>query len=392
MQVDLVSLDNDAAECATARCVHPQAFEHRVEELGARLAQATFGIFPETGERVEQFEFDIANKNKPGTTSNATGRIVIFNGTQALQPDDTALAFLIAREMGRVIGQHHDENSATRILISVVAGVLFPTSNLFSTTALSQTAYSSTLAASAASTAASMVGSKLALDNLKPEQLSEADSIALALLTHIGMKPRDVAASLARMKEVPGQDAWSRDFYASVERVQAIKGGAPEIQVAEAATSPHLNESMLLEKQETRLVTVPINESYTDEEIALQDREEAVSPSIVVVVRPATRPSTETAKIKAASKPETKTVAKVKQDKKEKVATQATTKKTAVAKAKGTPKVSAKSTTQAPIRKPMSVKATTQHTHKHVANTTSAETTRIKKAVKAASNPPKPVL
>lgn len=338
MQVDLVSLDSDAAECATVRCVPTQAFKQRVEELGARLAQATFGIFPETGERVEQFEFDIANKNKPGSTSNATGRIIIFNGTQALQPDDTALMFLIAREMGRVIGQHHDENSATRILISVVAGVLFPASSLFSTTAVSQTAYSSTLASTAASTATSLVGSKLALDNLKPEQLGEADSIALALLTHIGIKPRDVAVSLARIKEFSGQDAWAQDFYASVKRVQAIKNHVPETQITETAakaptaTSPHLHESIPMTIQEVKRVALPVNEPYASEEIALQHGEDdAPIPPVVVVIAPAIQPVAET----GGGKNTAKAVAKPEQSKKEKIATGKTTKKPPANKPKG---------------------------------------------------------
>jgi hypothetical protein len=394
MQVDLIDLDNDTATCAISPCTQPKDFEKRIEDLGARLALAAFAVFPDASERVEQFEFDVANNNVPGSTSNSTGRIVIFNGTQLLQPDDTALAFLIAREMGRVIGQHHDENSATRLLISVVVGVLFPASNLFSTTAISQTAYSSTMASTAASTATSMLASKLALDNIKPEQLSEADSIALALLTQIGIKPRDVAASLARMKEIPNQDAWARDFYASVERVEAINGNAPETQVAEAAkapkaTSPHLNESMLPEPQETQVVAVPINDPYTAEELTLQKVDEPASKPIVVEVRPKAQVAGEMATAKTTIQPAVKILTRVNQGKKRNIPARTTTK--AVAKPKGT-QASSKSAVKVETRKASATKTTTQAAHKQSSRSSPPENTHAKKALKAASRQPKPVL
>ena len=400
MQMDLVGFDHQDTNCATETCAQEQTFEQRVEETGGRLAQAAFGIMPELGERVEQFEFVVADKQKPGSTSNASGKIVIFRGINALKPDDIALSFLIAREMGRVIGQHHDENSATRILVSVIAGVLFPASNLFSTSAVSQTAYSSTLATTAASTATSLVGSKLALNSLKPDQMNEADSIALGLLEHIGIKPHQVVASLAQLQEIQNKDGWARDFYASAKRVGEIKETIPEnhpaqvlAAIPEAAPPKHVESPVRVAVPDTPVRTVQISEPSL--EIATPEiaEPEAVAGSETsVAVAPAVRTAIKMAKALP------KTVLKKKEGAAEKpVVLRKQVAKTGtlrvVAKVKNPVQLAAKATLQPLAQKSLTARVGGQQPkHSHLAKSMLHDTTRIKKSIKAAAHPPKPVL
>ncbi len=204
-------------------CTLNQLFDQQVAQTGSRLAQAAYALFPDLGSRLNSFEFVVADKSKAGSASNARGKIVIFRGVQQLQLNEPALAFLMAREMAHVIGQHHGENSATRVMIAVLAGVLFPVSNLFNGTAATQTAFSSTAATTAASSVTSYVGSKLALASLKPEQISEADLIALGLLEHLGWTHQDVAASLAGIPQLEQSDGWAEDFRTSIANLDAFK-------------------------------------------------------------------------------------------------------------------------------------------------------------------------
>jgi hypothetical protein len=239
MRLNLASAGSPSNRCEPDGCSMDQQeiqqFDQRVQQTGSRLAEAAYSVFPDLGERVKRFEFAVAEKDKPGTTSNARGKIIVFRGVQKLQPDDTALAFLMAREMGGVIGQHHAENSATRILISVLAGVLFPASNLLNTTAATQTAFSSAMATTALSTATSYVGSRLALANIKPEQLNEADFIAMALLDHLGWETGEITASLAALPPIEHKNSWTEDFSTSVARLEALdkKLPADTIEIAE---------------------------------------------------------------------------------------------------------------------------------------------------------------
>lgn len=248
MRLSLATTGNINKTCEAESCTLDQQFDQQVQHTGNRLAEAADVLFPTLNDRVGNFEFVVADKSKPGSTSNARGKVVIFRGVQQLQLNDTALAFLLAREMGHVIGQHHAENSATRIVIAVLAGVLFPASNLFNTTAATQTAFSSTAATTAASSATSYIGSKLALDNVKPEQSSEADFIALGLLEHLGWKPQDVATAIAALPPLDTRDSWAEDFSVSVTRLEALNDSLRSTALVakqEIVSAPETNDPKL---------------------------------------------------------------------------------------------------------------------------------------------------
>lgn len=188
--------------------------------VGYRLALAAYATYPDLGKTVSEFQVEIAEKSELGSASNSTGRIVIYRGVQQLGLDDAGVAFLLAREMGHVIAQHHAENSGTRILLSIAAGVLFPALNLFNGSAqVAQATSATTLGTTVASTATSYVGSKAIMAGLRPDQLSEADTVALVLLDREGWHVHDVANALTNTVVAQGYNGWAEDFRLSMARV-----------------------------------------------------------------------------------------------------------------------------------------------------------------------------
>lgn len=245
MRIKLATASTVAAPCAGVECTRNQAFDEQVQALGSRLALAAFDNYPDLLKRVSVFQFEMAEKAEPGTASNAAGKIVVYRGVQELGLDEAGVAFLLAREMGHVIGQHHDENSATRILLSVAAGVLFPALHLFSGTAVAQQATQATsvttLTSAAASTAASYVGSQAILAGIKPDQLSEADLIALGLLEKEGWHLHDVASVLNLAEGIKASDAWAEDLRISITHLQALDAADQSTDISSQAGAIVLN-------------------------------------------------------------------------------------------------------------------------------------------------------
>jgi Zn-dependent protease with chaperone function len=161
---------------------------------------------------------------------------VVFSGTRALELSDPALAFILGREMGHVIGRHHNENTATRIIVSVLAQVLLPVSGLFralallpaasSAAAASATTAAATAGSAAAATAASFLGSSAVIATYWPQQLAEADTIALTVSAHLGHDPQETADALAEAeRRLAGDSSWPRDLRASAGHVAQIAQG-----------------------------------------------------------------------------------------------------------------------------------------------------------------------
>jgi Zn-dependent protease with chaperone function len=260
MRIQLATAPSINTPCVGVECEQNREFDQRVQQLGARLAVAAFDAYPDLNKRVSHFEFAVAEKADFGSTSNARGRVVIYRGMQNLDLEDAALAYLMARELGHVVGQHHDENSATRILLSVAIGVLFPALHLFSGTSTLAQATSATSAttvtSTVASTATSYLGSKVVLASIKPDQLSEADSIALGLLENLGWSRHDIATALQASSHLEGKSAWVEDFRVSVGRMKALDEEAEK-----AAFSLNAEEANL----QTEQYALP--ETDTDETI-----------------------------------------------------------------------------------------------------------------------------
>lgn len=229
MKLSLVTAANADSSCAGAECELDRAFDQSVLRLGTRLAQAAYEAYPDLGKRVGKFEFIIAEKTDPGSTSSASGTVVIFRGAQKLRLDEETLGFLIAREMGHVIGRHHDENAATGIWFSVLAAVFMPVTSIISgSAALAQTA-SASAASTALTSAASFVGSRITIASYKSDQLHEADVIAVDLLDRMGWSRSDVADALVAHTRVMGDDVWSKDLRVSAEDVVKLAGAQNSI-------------------------------------------------------------------------------------------------------------------------------------------------------------------
>jgi Zn-dependent protease with chaperone function len=241
MRAHLATAKSIDTPCADDECTPSREFDQQVQQLGARLAKSAFDTYPDLVKRVSRFEFVVAEKEELGSTSNAAGKVVVFRGVQELYFDEQALAFVIAREMGHIIGRHHDENSGTSIFFSVLVGVLFPASNIFHGAALanatSSTTVLTTTATTAASSATSYVGSQVLLASVKPDQLREADSIAVKLLAGLGWSGRDTADILEACTQVDGDSAWAKDFRVSVGYVKTRE---EEIATASADTGVEL--------------------------------------------------------------------------------------------------------------------------------------------------------
>lgn len=206
-------------ECAEAECVQYSEFDHRVSQVGARLALAAYQVYPSLAERVPALEFSVADKTEPGTASTAGGQVVVLRPVSTLVTSDEALSFVIAREMGHIIGQHHEENTAFSMLTSVVTTILAPVAKVAKLLASFSSGVSAA-GASAAVTAGSFAGSQMLIESYRPKQREEADDIAIALLKPLGYQPARVAAGFSQQElKAPGR--WVRELHASVQRLAA---------------------------------------------------------------------------------------------------------------------------------------------------------------------------
>lgn len=229
MRLQLVVTADAIGKCTDSECDASSEFALRVARLGERLADNAFAIYPDLHQRIGRFEFVIADKAEPGTMSNASGTVVIFSGTRAIELSDTVLAFVLARELGHVIGQHHNENTATRIIVAVLAQVLLPMSGILRSISLlsgaSGAAAASATTATATTTAASFLGSKAMIANYWPKQLGEADTIALTILARMSYDPQETADALAATEQRLDDSGWPQDLRASAGHVAQIAQG-----------------------------------------------------------------------------------------------------------------------------------------------------------------------
>jgi predicted Zn-dependent protease len=227
MRLQLATTADALYKCTESECDASKDFEMRVARLGERLADKAFELYPDLHERIGRFEFVTSDKAEPGTTSNASGTVVVFSGTRALELSDPALAFILAREMGHVIGRHHNENTATRIIVSVLAQVLLPMSGLLRALALVPAASSAAAASAttATATAGSFLGSRAVIATYWPQQLAGADTIALSVLARLGYDPQETADALAEAEQRLDDSSWPQDLRASSGHVAQIAQG-----------------------------------------------------------------------------------------------------------------------------------------------------------------------
>ena len=225
----------DAPACREAACAADRAFDQRMLVLGKRLADVAYRQHADLQLRFPRFEFVVADKADPGTTSSAGGTVVIYRGVQRLDLEDAALAFVLAREMSRIIAGHHDENVTTSILVAVVAQILFPVLNIgallvgsAASTAAATSAAGSGLAATALTSAASFAGSRALQAGYRPQQVREAEIMAMDLLGAARWEGRKVSAQLLALRPaLPEEAAWTGELRESALRIADLMQGPP---------------------------------------------------------------------------------------------------------------------------------------------------------------------
>lgn len=216
-----LSVKPDAGACDLALCEANQAFDARVSAIGRYLAKAATILHPQQTALIQRMTFSVADKKDAGTASNNKGNVVIFRGVQHMQLSDDALAYVIAREMGHVLGGHHVTNTSTKLLISAIASVVFPVAAIISaSSAAAQASTATSLVTSAASTATSMAGSEIAMAKMKPTQLQNADELAYQIMEKLEWDMRSVNSVLIQ-GEAP-QTAWMLDLEQSRLQLERV--------------------------------------------------------------------------------------------------------------------------------------------------------------------------
>lgn len=251
MRLQLVTAA-DAPACSESECVADRAFDQRILAIGRRLADVAFRQHPDLHLRFPRFEFVVADKRDPGAASSSAGTVVIYRGIRVLELDDAALAFVLAREMSHVIDGHHDENVTTAILVGVAAQILFPILNLpalisgsAATTAAATSAATTTVTTTAVASAASFAGSRALRASFRPQQVIEAESMAMDLLAAAGWDGREVAEQLQEMPPpLPDSPAWTEELRESMRRIASLMQGPPLLDPPSSQASQMLPRSI----------------------------------------------------------------------------------------------------------------------------------------------------
>jgi predicted Zn-dependent protease len=209
LNLTLASLAGVSTPCAGVQCEVDKGFERQVERIGTRLAESAYDAHPDLRLRVPQFRFIVAEKAEGGSSSDASGTIVIYRGVRKAALEEETLAYLMATEMGHVIAGHHEEKSAAAVWSSLLVQVLLSPANLARGVAF------------LASSTASAFGKKLMSGGADPERLMEADAIALGLLQRQGWADQDVSGSLRGYADRLGRDSWADEVRRMAGRLDA---------------------------------------------------------------------------------------------------------------------------------------------------------------------------
>ena len=173
-------------------------FVLQVERVAGALQAGAQRLLPDLAQRAPglaggKFDVYVVEGDQPGSASSANGRIALTAALGARMPYDDWVAFVVAREMGHVIARHHEENSASGIVTSVLMNILIPGSSLLK----------SLLSAG---------GAEIAARSKQEVQALEADLIAQDLLQEAGFRMRDIYLTLL-LDPVPLDDGpWSTSF------------------------------------------------------------------------------------------------------------------------------------------------------------------------------------
>ena len=216
MQIMLAIAPNENNKCTPVECAARAEFDKRVARIGTKLAAAAYRSYPDLAQRVPQFNFSIVDKAEAGTASAAGGYIAVLRPISGIALSDEALSFVMAREVGHVVLQHHERNTATSLVISVLASVLAPVVNVAKILAVTYSSSSSAVAASSVTSAASFASSRAIIESYWPKQRQEADETAVRLVGRIGYDTRRIAAGFAPECSQLPPTKWVRELHESM--------------------------------------------------------------------------------------------------------------------------------------------------------------------------------
>ena len=237
LQIALATARGEENRCVESECDARADFDQRVALLGGELGAAAARQYPELATRVPRFEFSVADKSEPATLSTADGKIVVFRPVSGFTPRDPALAFVLAREMGHVIARHHERNTGLGLAVSALVQVLFPVigvTQLFAN-ALPVAAAGAGVGASGAAnasvnTAGSLAVSRAVVASYRPQQIDEADAIALKLLAQLGYDAGSVGAAFDAPELGTPDSGWMSALRKSVEKIAPPSPAPPAVE------------------------------------------------------------------------------------------------------------------------------------------------------------------
>lgn len=242
-----IAIASDAQQCIDAQCEENHAFDAKVQDFGLALTQSAYLQYPNLKNEVPAFLFSVAEKEEQALASNKIGHVVIFRGIQEMSLSDQALKFLMAREMAHIIAKHHDKNISTKLLISALTAVAFPAvAILAASKAAADVSTVTSVVSSAASTATSLVGSEVAISQVKPSQLLEADQIAFSLIKDEEIDYIGLSAELALDN---AQNSWQKDLLKTHTYLDQLK--AEQVKLAEE----QYNEKVMFENNANQVTT-----------------------------------------------------------------------------------------------------------------------------------------
>jgi len=195
-------------------------FARQVQRLAGVLQKGAQDLYPDLQQRAPglpagRFDVYVVDANEQGSASSPNGRIALNSVLGTQRPYDDWVAFVIAREMGHVIGRHHEENSMASMATSTLMNILVPGSGLLKMLL-------------------SAGGSAIAGRSQRGSQALEADAIARDLLEAAGFRLRDISLTLLIDPLVLDQSAWSGDFRRSSDNFLAHVRKTESVVVAAA--------------------------------------------------------------------------------------------------------------------------------------------------------------
>ena len=195
-------------DCGSAEYV--ANFTGRVTAIGTQLEAPARDLSAESFNRIGKFRIEVSNSLGVGTGSSASGRIALGSGLAALEPTDSVIAFLIAREMAHVIARHSAENSGASMVFSALS-MLVPGVNVI------------------VRLIATTLGAGALKNSWAIQQQREADEIAIALLARAGLPASVIAVGLdngLKRARLPNNE-WGTHYLESMQHVAVIAGPPP---------------------------------------------------------------------------------------------------------------------------------------------------------------------